>query len=115
VADLKAAYAKSTKMDIHRLSFRKDGNRLDKDSDSLDIYEVKSNDSLEMKDLGPQIGYRTVFVIEYLGPMLFVLLYTRRPAMIYGPVTSSVPYQRAALIGIICWVDHLSNYSRMPC
>jgi hypothetical protein len=104
VADLKAAYAKAAKMDIHRLSFKKDGNRLEKDSDTLDLYEVKPNDSLEMKDLGPQIGYRTVFVIEYFGPMLFVLLYALRPAFVYGAAASSVPYKRAALVGIACWV-----------
>ena len=35
-------------------------------------------------DLGPQISYRGVFVAEYLGPMLFVMLYYYRPAFVYG-------------------------------
>lgn len=102
--ELKAAYAKATRMDIHRLSFKKDGNRLDSDSNTLDIYGVTANDSLEMKDLGPQIGYRTVFVVEYLGPMLFVLFYALRPSFIYGAEASFAPYKRAALVGIVCWV-----------
>jgi very-long-chain enoyl-CoA reductase len=104
VAELKSAFAKMTKMSIHRLSFKKDGNRLDKDSDTLDVYEVKPNDTLEMKDLGPQIGYRTVFVVEYFGPMLFVLFYALRPSFIYGAEASTVPYKRAAIIGVVCWV-----------
>lgn len=59
-----------------------------------------------MKDLGPQIGYRTVFVVEYLGPMLFVLFYALRPAFIYGQNAANLPYKRAALVGIVCWVLH---------
>lgn len=39
--------------------------------------------SLSMKDLGPQIGWRTVFLIEYFGPILIhVLFYYVRS--IYG-------------------------------
>jgi very-long-chain enoyl-CoA reductase len=39
-------------------------------------YGVKDGDQLIFKDLGPQIGWQTVFIIEYLGPLvLHPLLY----------------------------------------
>lgn len=33
-------------------------------------YGLKDGDSLIVKDLGPQISWRAVFTIEYLGPLL---------------------------------------------
>lgn len=33
-------------------------------------YSLKDGDSIIVKDLGPQISWRTVFLIEYLGPLL---------------------------------------------
>lgn len=45
---------------------------------------VAAGTVIAFKDLGPQIGYRTVFVIEYAGPIAFLLLYAMQPACIYG-------------------------------
>jgi very-long-chain enoyl-CoA reductase len=104
VLQLKLAYAKLENLSVHRITFKKDGNRLDDDSKTLDWYEISAKDSIEFKDLGPQIGYRTVFVVEYLGPILFMLFYAMRPTFLYGPKESQPPYTRAALVGIVCWV-----------
>jgi len=41
---------------------------------------LKTQDKLYLKDLGPQIGWKTVFHIEYAGPILFhALFYYARP------------------------------------
>jgi very-long-chain enoyl-CoA reductase len=61
---------------------------------------------LDFKDLGPQIGYRTVFLVEYFGPMLFVGLYYFRPSLIFGAGASDKPYNWVALLGVYCWMAH---------
>jgi very-long-chain enoyl-CoA reductase len=61
---------------------------------------------LVFKDLGPQIGYRTVFLLEYFGPMLFVFFYMTRPAFLYGSGAATLPFSRTASLGIACWTFH---------
>ena len=39
---------------------------------------------LYFKDLGPQIGWTTVFLAEYAGPLFIFLLFYIRPQVIYG-------------------------------
>lgn len=110
VQDLKTAYAKLSKKSIHRLSFKigdsKDAIRLDDDKKSLTSYGIKSGASLNFKDLGPQIGYRLVFIVEYLGPLLFVLFYASRPAFIYGANAATTPYNPVAYTAIVAWCIH---------
>lgn len=43
-----------------------------------------------MKDLGPQFSYRGVFIVEYLGPILIVLLYAFRPSFLFGTGLQSI-------------------------
>lgn len=116
VRDLKVAYAKSSKKDINRLSFKQEGGtdasgkasviRLDDDSKTLASYGIQSGTKVTFKDLGPQIGYRTVFLLEYFGPMVFVGLYALRPALIFGAAAASQPYDWVAKMGIIGWMAH---------
>lgn len=67
VADLKKEFAKVAGKSIHRISFKVDDKtRLDDDSKSISSYGLASGATVLFKDLGPQIGYRTVF----LGPSI---------------------------------------------
>ena len=103
---LRQAYAKQYKIDQHRLMFKKsDESRMEDYNKALSDYGVKSGDRVLLKDLGPQIGYRTVFVVEYAGPLLFVLLYATRSAFIFGP-SSSEPMHPVAKLGVLFWSLH---------
>eukprot|EP01031_Cornospumella_fuschlensis_P048463 gene48463-59350_t len=109
VKDLKKAFSKATKKDINRISFKVgDGEkpvRLDDDSKALTEYGVADKAVIQFKDLGAQIGYRTVFLVEYFGPMAFVLLYFLRPSFIYGANVTK-DYNWVAQWAVICWVAH---------
>jgi very-long-chain enoyl-CoA reductase len=84
--DLKKAYQREKGVGIERQAFYtvtaegKRGEMLKKDAEPL-LANVKR---LMFKDLGPQIGYRTVFLVEYFGPLTaFPVIYLLRP-LIYG-------------------------------
>lgn len=111
VSELKKAYAKVCKKDVNRMSFKKEVSgenvvRLDDDRKSLKHYGVVSGDTIIFKDLGPQIGYRTVFVVEYAGPLFIMLLYALRPALIFGEGAASKPWDTVAKLGLSCWALH---------
>ena len=50
---------------------------------------------LYFKDLGPQISWRTVFIIEYTGPALLYMILYPRPSLVYGEGASEKPYHWA--------------------
>ncbi|KAF2860875.1 hypothetical protein K470DRAFT_264079 [Piedraia hortae CBS 480.64] len=64
---------------------------------------LQAGGTILVKDLGPQIAWRTVFVIEYLGPLLIhPLTYLLRP-MIYGSAAKGPPSQLQTLsCAMIC-------------
>lgn len=110
--DLKCEYSKICKKSIHQLSFKKEipgarkPVRLEDDKKTLANYGVTSGDVLIFKDLGPQIGYRTVFVVEYAGPFFIMLLYAMRPSFIYGADAAQKPWHPVAKLAVICWLAH---------
>jgi very-long-chain enoyl-CoA reductase len=67
------------------------GKALD-DADTIGALGVQSGGKIYVKDLGPQIGWITVFLAEYAGPLLiYVWMYTR-PWIFYGNNAANKPY-----------------------
>lgn len=65
---------------VHRQSLRLDakGKSLS-DSDTLKSLSISTGGKLYFKDLGPQISWKTVFLVEYAGPLvLYLWMYQRR-------------------------------------
>ena len=79
---------------------------LSNDEELLSNYEISDGSELIFKDYGPQIGYQTVFIVEYLGPLAFVLLYATRPSFIYGPGAAEKPFNLTAWMGVLAWSAH---------
>lgn len=55
-----------------------------KDGDQLQALGVRTGGKLFVKDLGPQIGWTTVFLAEYAGPLAVYLWIYTRPWLFYG-------------------------------
>lgn len=45
--------------------------------------------------MGPQIGWSTVFMAEYAGPLLVYLIFYTRPSVIYGAASNKIMSQAA--------------------
>lgn len=67
---------------------------------------VKEGHEIVFKDLGPQIGYRTVFLVEYAGPIAFLLLYASRPSFIYGSLGPKTSFSSSQQLFIILFAAH---------
>ncbi|XP_023705717.1 probable very-long-chain enoyl-CoA reductase art-1 [Cryptotermes secundus] len=80
-----------------------------KEDESLKSLGLKSGSKLYVKDLGPQIGWKTVFLVEYAGPLLLYLCMYRRPWLFYGEGASSVPIHHAVHIAAGCWTLHYAK------
>ncbi|KAF2808684.1 synaptic glyco protein SC2 [Mytilinidion resinicola] len=86
-AELYKLIAASSKISVHRLKITKgsDGSAIP-NSSSVTVQDtgLRNKSTIDVKDLGPQISWRTVFVVEYLGPLIihpiFYLLLTRPPS-----------------------------------
>jgi len=111
VRDLKRAFAKAKPQfypDRQRFtaSIGSTTVALDDDSKELKSYGLKGGETLIFKDLGPQIGWRTVFIIEYLGPIVFYIFFYSRPEFIYGKGAALKPYHPVQTLALYLFVAH---------
>ncbi|CAF4626643.1 unnamed protein product, partial [Rotaria sp. Silwood2] len=80
-----------------------------KDTQKLSELNVDKTGKIYFKDLGPQIGWSTVFIAEYAGPLLIYLLFYIRPSFIYGSLAGLKPMHFAAHLGAACWKFHYAK------
>ena len=66
-----------------------------KDEATLKDLGLESGAMLYFKDRGIQIGWSTVFMAEYAGPVLVYLWIYTRPWLFYGEIPTNVGYKPA--------------------
>jgi very-long-chain enoyl-CoA reductase len=108
---LKAAFSKSIKkVSYERQAFSLPPPEGAKRGQSIKDGELplRDGDTIIFKDLGPQISWKTVFLIEYLGPMLaFPLFYLLRPFIYSG--NTDKPLHETQWIGFILFTAHFAK------
>lgn len=108
INDVKKEYNKKfPRIYVERQSFRLEPNgRAVKEEDTLEGLNVKDGSKLYYKDLGPQIGWKTVYIIEYTCPLLCYIVTYLRPPFLYGAGASSQPYADVVNIAAACFAGH---------
>lgn len=107
VAEIKKEVQKQKGMSIHRQSIRLEakGQSL-KDEDSVKTLELRNGAKIYVRDLGPQIGWKTVFLAEYAGPLVVYLWIYQRPWLFYGDAGKVAPMAQVVHIAAICYAIH---------
>ena len=111
VGEIKKSIGRSKKKfaDVNRQELRAEakGKGL-KDDASLESLGLAGGGKvvLYFKDRGVQIGWTTVFLAEYAGPLLVYLLFYLRPSLIYGPAAASQETSRATHLAAAAWTFH---------
>lgn len=83
------------KLGIERQSIRSDLRGRDIDNNAtLSSLGLENGCTVYVKDLGPQIGWRTVYLIEYLGPPIVYAIFAARPSLFYN--NASLPMSTTA-------------------
>jgi len=88
--------------DRQKLCLNKDSPGL-ADQKSLDELGLKDGDSLVFKDLGPQLGWTTVFLVEYSGPLFIYMFFYLRNVM-DGQSMSDIQ-----LMAFVTWSFHYAK------
>nr|CAG4643333.1 EOG090X097L [Ilyocryptus agilis] len=79
------------------------------ESKTVQALGLKDQSKLYLKDLGPQVGYKTVFLVEYAGPLLIYAWIYQRPWLFYGEGAASQPMSEVVHIAAGCWVAHYAK------
>lgn len=59
------------------------------DSETVNSLSFRLDPKLYYKDLGPQIRWKTVFLLEYAGPLIVYLWLYQHPWLFYGDVENT--------------------------
>jgi very-long-chain enoyl-CoA reductase len=106
VLSLKKKLSNKKHISVDRISLR-----LEPRGKNLRDEEVLSNLSstqLYFRDLGQQIAWKTVFLLEYAGPFFIYPLFYLRPSFIYGSAASR-PIHQAVTAALICHSIHYAK------
>ncbi|KAJ5935139.1 hypothetical protein N7466_004686 [Penicillium verhagenii] len=101
--DLHDMIAQISGVSAHRLRITKGSDRSavpNAKDITIDDTGLRNSSIIHIKDLGPQIAWRTVFIIEYLGPLLIpaLFLFPLRPLLYFNYDTLPDPSDTQLLV-----------------
>jgi len=73
------------------------------DNKKISDYKLQE-DTIYFKDLGPQISWKLVFLLEYFGPLVLYPLFALQPAFLYGSTSPKLQFPQ--IVGLACWTAH---------
>jgi len=80
-----------------------------KDDQTLSSLGLNTGALLYFKDRGLQIGWITVFLCEYAGPLFVYLWFYRRPWLAYGEGVVAESSEQVVHIAAACWSFHYAK------
>jgi len=80
-----------------------------KDDQTLSSLGLNTGALLYFKDRGLQIGWITVFLCEYAGPLFVYLWFYRRPWLAYGEGVAAESSEQVVHIAAACWSFHYAK------
>lgn len=105
IKDVKAKVAKLSNIAIPRQSIRTEARGKDvSDNTKIGTIGLGTSATLYVKDLGPQIGWKTVFLAEYAGPILCYVLISVLNPLIHSEKPKEPTFISNAIY--ISWIIH---------
>uniref|UniRef100_A0A1I7X9A7 SET domain-containing protein n=1 Tax=Heterorhabditis bacteriophora TaxID=37862 RepID=A0A1I7X9A7_HETBA len=101
---------RNQKLTVERQSIRLEprGKAVTNDRNIKDLGLSAQNAQLYLKDLGPQIAWKTVFLMEYAGPFFIYPIFYFRPSVVYGSDVSG-DINLAVTLACLCWLVHYAK------
>ncbi|WKX93053.1 hypothetical protein Q1695_010800 [Nippostrongylus brasiliensis] len=102
---------KKLKLTVERQSLRVEpkGKAVADEKKIKELGLAAQNAHLFVRDLGPQVPWKTVFLLEYAGPLFIYPIFYFRPNWIYGEGGANQPYHFAVTYAFICWSIHYAK------
>ncbi|VBB27457.1 unnamed protein product [Acanthocheilonema viteae] len=112
---IKKRLSQKLSLPINQIALRLDakGKNLNDDLIVQDLNLPSKGAHLYIRVLGPQIRWKTVFLLEYLGPLLIYPIFCLRPIEIYGPGdshdASRYSMSNGVKFALVCWTFHYAK------
>ncbi|GMR34278.1 hypothetical protein PMAYCL1PPCAC_04473, partial [Pristionchus mayeri] len=102
---------KKLHLTVERQSLRTEakGKNLANEKTLEDLGLSASNAQLFIKDLGPQIAWKTVFLLEYAGPLFIYPIFYSRPSILYGSGAGAAEVKPAVYLALLAWSFHYAK------
>ncbi|KAK6103805.1 3-oxo-5-alpha-steroid 4-dehydrogenase family protein [Brugia pahangi] len=111
IVGIKSRLSQKLSLPINQIALRLDakGKNLKDELVVLDLNLPSKGAHLYIRVLGPQIGWKTVFLLEYIGPLVIYPIFYLRPTEIYGPDASRYPMSYGVKLALVCWSFHYAK------